>query len=180
MFRGIQCRRPRASRRLRSAIPATRLISSALNGSRAARISNGKKCNENLLEIRTTNFEPLRPRDSAARFRNYANRDELRDALAKAARLRYSDALFPLTPALSLREREHHRPRVQQLALVGIFASRQDVPHSAFHAPRSTLDALLRLHDDRDRHMPGGDWVCTRCDHRRVAIGNECATGESH
>src|SRR5690349_6225668 len=168
MFRGIQCRPPRASRRPRSAIPATRLISSALNGSRAARISNGKKCNENLLEIRRTNFEPLRQRDSAARCRNRANRDELWDAIAKAARVRYSYALFPLTPALSLREREHHRPRVQQLAL-GVFASRQDVPHSTFNAPRSTPDALLCLYDDRDRDKPGGDWVCARCDHRRVA-----------
>ena len=38
----------------------------------------------------------------------------IREAIAKLTTFGYSHAPFPLTPALSLREREHHRQRIRQ------------------------------------------------------------------
>src|SRR6266566_729272 len=46
------------------------------------------------------------------------------EATAKAAPLWYSHALFPLTPALSLREREHHRQRIRQSQPLGVVTTR--------------------------------------------------------
>ena len=48
----------------------------------------------------------------------------IREAIAKVAPLWHSRALFPLTPALSLREREHHRPRIRQPEPLRVVAGR--------------------------------------------------------
>src|SRR6266446_9456177 len=48
----------------------------------------------------------------------------IRKAIAKVAPLWYSHALFPLTPALSLREREHHRQCIRQPEPLGVVATR--------------------------------------------------------
>ena len=47
-----------------------------------------------------------------------------REAIAKTAPLWYSHAPFPLTPALSLREREHRRRRIRKRAPLGVVPTR--------------------------------------------------------
>src|SRR6266478_4560938 len=47
-----------------------------------------------------------------------------REAIAKVAPLWCSHDPFPLTPALSLREREHHRRRIRQQAPLGVVPTR--------------------------------------------------------
>src|SRR6266446_5674421 len=48
----------------------------------------------------------------------------IRKAIAKVAPFWYSHALFQLTPALSLREREHHRQCIRQPEPLGVGATR--------------------------------------------------------
>ena len=47
----------------------------------------------------------------------------IREAIAKVAPLWYSHALFPLIPALSPREREHHRQRIREPGPFGVVAA---------------------------------------------------------
>jgi len=44
------------------------------------------------------------------------------EAIAKVTAFFYSHGPFPLTPALSLREREHYRQRTRQLEPLGVVA----------------------------------------------------------
>src|SRR5207248_715020 len=75
----------------------------------------------------------------------------IREAIPKAAPLWYSHALFPLTPALSLREREHHRQRIRQPE-----PHRQRIRQPEPLAVVATRSLVLALHEPATRYAGKG------------------------
>src|SRR6267378_8155881 len=81
----------------------------------------------------------------------------IREAIAKLTTFGYSHAPFPLTPALSLREREHHRQHLRQPEPLGVVATRSLVLPLPEGEGRGEGERGLEIADHRS--FATGSWV---------------------
>src|SRR5437879_2211875 len=88
-----------------------------------------------------------------------------REAMAKVALLWYSHALFPLTPALSLREREHHGQRIRQPGPLGVVAARSLVLPLPEGEGRGEAERALETADSGSFAIGSRHSVFGFCDH---------------
>ena len=78
------------------------------------------------------------------------------ESIAKVAPLWYSHAPFPLTPALSLREREHRRQRIREPEALGIMSVRSLLLPLPEGEGRGEGERALEIADDESFAMGSG------------------------